>query len=492
MHYILPEDRHQLSLSNHMDKWISEENAVRLIDLLVDKIVLSNPDKFASKGQEQIGRKAFHPATMQKLYLYGYLNSICSSRKLEKECYRNIELMWLLGSLCPDHKTISDYRKDNKEAIRFVCISFRKFLKDQEYIGGNKVAYDGSRLKANASRETVTREWVDKRLAKLEENLSNYLERLQNNDIADDIEDQFSSLSKDLGVESVLLEKIADLQKQIEELHQHKAFMDSQNVACYAPADPDSRLMRTRDGFMPAYNMQTGVDDKNKMIVYAEVTNKGVDMNELLPNVEQTKEQLGITPSIIEADKGFGNINQIETIEKANPGTICAVPLQAVKKQKDDKKAGIRFEYDKENDCMICSEGRKLKLINSNKVKRGQHYSIYRGNCSGCSKRGQCTSSKQGRIVQRNHHQEWIDIYKERLKTRPFKKLISERKTIVEHPYGTIKLLMGRNPLRLRKRENVQTEIDIVTTVYNLKRLISIENLGNLLNTIQNFKWELV
>jgi transposase len=490
MHYISPADRHQLSLSNHMDEWVSLDNPVRFIDLLVEKLVSSNPEQFGSKGQDQIGRKAYQPATMQKLYLYGYLNGICSSRKLEQECSRNIELMWLLGNLHPDHKTISDYRKDNKEAIHFVCISFRKFLKEKEYIDGKKVAYDGTKLKANASQETITREWVEKRLIKLDEYLNKYLDQLQKNDIVDDLEEQLSQIADNLGVETALLQKIADLQQQVEQLQQHKAFMDAHDLNCYAPADPDARLMKTRNGFLPAYNMQSGVDDKNKMIIYAQLTEKGSDIDELKPNVDQTKDQLEITPQIIEADKGYANLDQIKAIEEKDEHPICAVPLQKGKQEKKDAKASIRFEYDEQNDCIICSEGRKLALKDKNKKKRNQKYFVYQGDCEGCAKRNQCTKSAKGRIVHRNHQQIWIDSYKNRIKTQEFKMLIKERKTIVEHPFGTIKSWMGKFPLRLRGKEKVQAEIDIFTTAYNIKRLISLENMENLLNMASNFPWK--
>jgi transposase/Fe-S cluster biogenesis protein NfuA len=489
MHYIIPADRHQLSLSNHMDEWVSLDNPVRFIDLLIDKLVIGNPDIFITKGQDQIGRKAYQPATMQKLFLYGYLNSICSSRKLENECLRNIELKWLLGDLHPDHKTISDYRKDNKEAIRFVCISFRKFLKEQGYIDAKKVAYDGSKLKANASREIITKRWVEKRLAKLDENLNKYLDQLQKTDIVEDLEEQLSQMSDNFGVETALLQKIADLQKQIEQLQQYKAFMDTHDLNSYAPSDPEARLMKTRDGFVPAYNMQTGVDDKNKMIIYAQVTNKVTDVDELQPNIEQTKEQLGLIPEIVEADKGFANFDQIQAIEK-DQQTTCVVPLPDVKQEKLDNKAEIHFEYDEKNDCMICSEGRKLPLISNNNKKRNQHYAVYQGNCSGCSKKEQCTKSKKGRTVHRNHQKKWIDSYKERSKHKSFKILTKERRTIVEHPFGTIKSWMGKFPLRLRGKEKVQAEIDIFTTAYNIKRLISLENMENLLNMASNFPWK--
>lgn len=490
MHYIEPENRFQLSLSSYLDGYVSQDNPVRFIDVFIDKLVKSNPEIFATKGKDQVGRKAYQPATLQKLYLYGYLNSICSSRKLERECSRNTEMMWLLGNLRPDHKTISDYRKDNKDAIRFVCISFRKFLKEHGYIDAQKVAYDGTKLKANASRETIKREWVEKRLNKLDEYLNKYLDQLQNNDIVEDIEDQISGLSERTGVETALLQKIADLQKQIEVLQNHKAFMVNHDLDCYAPADPEARLMKTRDGFVPAFNMQTGVDDKNKMFVFAQVTDKGVDTHELQPNVEQTKEQLGITPAIVEADKGFANLEQIKSIEE-NHSTICAVPLQEIKQEEKDKIAGVHFQYDESNDCIICSEGQKLTLIHKDKVKRGSHYAVYQGNCSGCPKKDQCTTSKKGRLVHRKHDQKWIDQYRKRINSQPFKILIKERKSIVEHPFGTIKYWMGKFPLRLRGKEKVQTEMDIFTTAYNLKRLMNIEKMENLLKMVQNYSWNL-
>lgn len=491
MHYIEPENRYQLSLSNHLDGFVSSDNPVRLIDLLVEKLIKSNPDQFITKGKDAIGRKAYQPATMQKLYLYGYLNSICSSRKLEKECSRNTELIWLLGNLHPDHKTISDYRKDNKDAIRFVCLSFRKFLKEQGYIDAKKVAYDGSKLKANASRETIHRDWVEKRLVKLEEYLTKYLDQLQKNDIADDIEEQFSELSDKLGVETALLEKIAALQQQVEELQKHKDFMDTHDLNCYAPSDPEARLMKTRDGFVPAYNMQTGVDNQNKMIIYAQVTNKGIDIDELQPNVEQTREQLGIIPAIVEADKGFANLEQIKAIEENHPQTLCVVPIPEIKQEEKDTQAGIKFTYDQQNDCIVCSGGRRLPLKIKDKIKRGQHYAIYQGDCSGCPKKDQCTTSKKGRMVHRNHQHSWIDGYRERLKSQSFKMLVKERKAIVEHPFGTIKHWMGKFPIRVRGREKVQTEIDIFTTAYNLKRLINIENMENLFKLIRKYNWEL-
>ncbi len=294
MHYVEPCDRDQLSLASSMNDWVDPENVVRLIDALVEQIVKAQPESFANRGQQELGRKAYRPETLLKLYLYGYLNGICSSRRLERECYRNMEVMWLLGQLRPDHKTISNYRKDNKDAIRTVCLAFRTFLKKQGFIEGHTVAYDGTKLKANASKETATRTGIEKRMKKLETELDKYLNQLQSNDIVEDIEDQLNALSEEYQVEPALLLKIAELQKQLEIMKAQKEFLNTNGLKSYAPADPEARLMKSRDGYLPAYNVQTGVDKKNKLIVVAEVTNSENDLKQLEPNVVRTVEQTGI------------------------------------------------------------------------------------------------------------------------------------------------------------------------------------------------------
>jgi len=489
MHYVEPCDRNQLSLANNMNDWVSPDNVVRLIDVLVDQVVKAQPGCFANRGLQELGRKAYRPETLMKLYLYGYLNGICSSRKLERECYRNVETMWLLGLLRPDHKTISDYRKDNPEAIRQICLSFRGFLKEQGFIGGHTVAYDGTKLKANASRETVKRTGLDKQLKKLETELDKYLNQLQNNDIVEDIEEQLNTLSVDYQVEPLLLQKIAELQKQLETLQAQKEFMKSEGLDCYAPADPDARIMKSRDGYIPAYNVQAGVDKKNKMIILAEVTNRPNDKAELPANIDQTVAQTGIIPTVVEADRGYANLDGIQAIEEKYEGTQCVVPLEKSPQEIKDQAADLAFTYDPTNDCYICSEGRELPLLTRNKKKRGELYNVYQGSCAGCPRKSSCTTSKRGRTIHRNVNKPWIDQYKQRLTQPAIKKKILERKTVAEHPFGTLKYLLGKIPLRLRGMGKVQIEVDIITTAYDLKRLISLESMENLLFRVQNHSW---
>ena len=183
MHFITPEDRNQFTLYGRLDDLISEDYPIRLLDALVDSIISSNIERFTQKGQTEIGRRAFHPGTLLKLYLYGYCNGIASSRKLEAESYRNIELLWLLGNLKPDHKTIADYRKDHEQEIKFITLEFRRFLKERGYIKGDIVSLDGTKIKAYANRDMLSIEKIEKLLENLQDKLDIYLKKLNFNDL---------------------------------------------------------------------------------------------------------------------------------------------------------------------------------------------------------------------------------------------------------------------------------------------------------------------
>ena len=222
MGYIQPLDRNQLTLPESLDSYISSENPVRLIDGFVDQFIKLHPDLSAYKGNSPTGRSAYSFGTLLKLYLYGYLNSISSSRKLERETLRNMELIWLLGNLHPDHKTIADFRSQQTSGIHECCLDFRRFLVSSGYISGKLVAVDGSKIKANVNRDGLTLDGINRQLALLDTRLEKYLHQLNENDLVETAHEQLSELSDELGVESSLLEKIARLSQQVEELQAEK------------------------------------------------------------------------------------------------------------------------------------------------------------------------------------------------------------------------------------------------------------------------------
>ena len=242
-------------------------------------------------------------------------------------------------------------------------------------------------------------------------------------------------------------------------------------------------------GKIPAYNGQTMVDKKNRMIILSEIRTETSDINQLKDNADDLKEQLDIEPGILDADKGYANYKEIKEIEE-NSNTKCFVPSVKNNKKEEDKKAGIKFIYDKENDEYECSQRKKLKLIQKNKKLRNNLYNVYQClECNECPLKAKCTKSKKGRRVNRNTIQDWIDKYKEWMLETKSKERIKKRKTIVEHPFGTIKWMMGQFHFLLKGKEKVQIEFDLYATVYNFKRLINIDKMELLLAKANNYTW---
>jgi len=487
MSHIQPKSRVQLTMPSVIDDYVSLDSYVRFIDAFVDKIVQIQSELLTDKGNAEVGRSAYQFTTLLKLYIYGFLNSISSSRKLERETQRNMEVIWLLGNLQPDHKTISDFRKDNKESIRKVTISFRKFLATEGYIAGKQVVTDGSKVKAYASKNTLSLKGIAHRMEQLESQLDKYLSQLNDNDTVESVEEQLSELSNELGIEPALLEKIAKLQEQVQTLEEQKQLLEKMGRDSIAPADPEAKIMKSKEGFYPAYNVQSTVDDKNHMIAQMDVTDHPNDYHDLESNMNALKEQLGITPETVLADKGYANEDQIQSLEES--GIKCIVPFPENAPDQKQIDAGITFEYDKKNDCYRCSQGQILTLKDKNLIKNHKVYNRYQGkDCGECPLKSKCTKSKIGRVIARRLDNEWLLKYKEKLKTKEYKEKIKLRKNYVEHPFGTIKYWMGQIPLLLRGKEKVQVEIDLYSTCYNLKRLINLETMDVLLLKIQN--WE--
>lgn len=486
MKYIEQLDRHQYQLMSSLDDLVEAEHPVRIIDQIVESIVINNKGRFEKERETLAGRPSYHESVLIKLYLYGYFNGISSSRKLEVETHRNKEVIWLLGGLRPDHWTISNYRKDNSENIKFVTKKFREFLKRSGYIKLKTVAIDGSKVKAYTNRDMLSKEKIESKLEGIGKKIEEYLGKIAQSDLRDDIIDELGSQDSSQLLNGKYLEKIIELQKQVEDLKKQKDILDKEGRNYISSSDTDARLMKSRDGKIPAYNVQIVVDSENKLIADSEVVTDEND-NAVLPKIiESIKEELGQLPEEALLDTGYNTPDLIEEVENNE-----AIRIYASQDNTARDKEAIKFEYDESNDEYKCSLGKRLTLFQSNKKLKKSHANVYQGiECEGCPIKSQCTNSKKGRIYHRYLNQQWRDQYKKKMLSRIGKKKISQRKAIVEHPFGTIKYLMGRIPLLLRGLEKVKTEINIYTTAYNLKRLTNLEIFENLVMKIENYKWK--
>jgi transposase len=483
-------NRYQLILENQLEDWVSKNNPVRFINALVLKLYKDKPGLFDNnKGHKKTGRKSYHPAAMLMLFLYGYMYRINSSRRLEQETYRNMEVIWLLGNEQPDHKTISDFRKDNSKLISSIAREFRLFLKSEGFIDGSLQAFDGTKIKAYTSKEFLNAKDIQKRMQEIEKDLQGYLDILDKNDRKDDLSEQEEDNQEIL----VLQDQVAQLKAQLKEQEALLAMMQKQGIKDYYANDPQAKRMKTLDGFLPAYNVQVGVDAKNKMITSGFVSTDEGDQHLLLANVEASKDQIGIYPDTALADKGYATSQEITAVEK-NEVTTCVVAMPETPNMKNEAE-GIYFEYNEQEDYFVCAKGEKL-ICTGTKIRKGKEVFIYRvvkNPCKHCPLFGKCTKDKvHGRKLEMKLNFKDLIKYRNRSKTEDYQKLVEKRKAIIEHVFGTIKMWMGKIPILLTSQKKVQIEVDLYATCYNLRRLFNISPMSDLLIKLENYTFKMV
>lgn len=469
------ESRDQSTLfPESLEDYVGEENTVRVIDVFIEELNLAEMG-FKGLTLKTTGRPKYHPATLLKLYLYGYLNRIQSSRRLETECQRNIELMWLLGKLAPNFKTIADFRNDNGDGIKNVCKTFVEVCRRLNMFEGATVAIDGSKFKASNNKgNNYTPKKVQFHIDRVEKNISRYLELLDEAD-----KEQVNSVK----IEATK-ERPSDFRNQLKELHEIKEQVENHPDKQISTTVPDSRLMKTQ-GFtrVVSYNVQSAVDTKNHLIVAHDVTNVP-DRGQLAPMTKLAQEALQKKDIMVLADKGYFSQPDLKaTIE------LGAEPIMPKTDTSSSEKKGIfnrsMFKYDADKDIYICPAGNELQ--NRMQVfEQGKYLDVYFNciACRDCKIRSQCTKSKKdARRIRRWVHEELTEQMLKKLEDAP--ELMLHRKQTVEHPFGSIKLWMGATHLLTRRFKNVSTEISLHVLTYNFRRMITIMGVRGLSNAIR-------
>lgn len=455
-----------------LDDYIREDNAVRVIDVFIDGIDLSGMGfKTAPKDT---GRPAYHPATMLKLYVYGYLNRIQSTRRLEREAGRNIELMWLLGRLAPDFKTISDFRKDNTKAIRLVCRDFVMVCRKLDLFSDAFVAIDGSKFKAvNNSDRNFTRAKLKRRLEQIDESIDRYLAQINS------VDRQESRVAKDKTER--LESKIAKLKEEIKRLNEIEIKLLATPDKQISLTDPDARSMITRGSGIVGYNVQTAVDTKHHLIVAHEVTNVGNDRAQLANMAAQAKEAMATDELAVVADRGYFSGKEIKACEDA--GIKAYLPKCQTSNNQAKGLFGKRdFIYKPENDEYECPAGERA-IYRFSRQEDGKMIRRYWSSaCTNCSMKLQCTTG-QYRRISRWEHEAVLDVVEARINQEPER--MTARRNTVEHPFGTIKLWMGYTHFQTRTLERVSAEMSLHVLAYNLKRMMNILGVSALIKAMR-------
>lgn len=475
MEHITGTPREQITLfPEAIEDYISQENPVRFIDALVDSLDLAALE-FQKVELADTGRPPYEPGDLLKLYIYGYLNRIRSSRRLEQETHRNLEVMWLLKKLSPDHKTISDFRKDNTSAIRQVCRQFVLLCQKMDLFGGELLAIDGSKFTAsNSNRRNFTKQRLKERIERIDTTVDEYLELLETNDR------QETTIPKhDQGT---LREKIASLKERAQDYKQLLESMEQTGQTQVSLTDPDSRMMNDRRQRDVSYNVQTVVDDKHKLILDHLVTNEANERTLLSRMAKSAKEILGVKQLEVCADKGYWSGTEIQECDENNIITYIPEHASTGKRRSNiptPEYAHTQFQYDKERDVYLCPQKQELKLTTQTWVHGRWRYEYRTSACKHCQLKSQCTTNKNGRYIYRSEFEEALQRARDRIRAHPEK--IEQRKCLSEHPFGTIKHGWNHRYFLLRGLDKVRTEASLSVLAYNIRRVITILTVSTLI-----------
>jgi transposase len=475
MAHISGHDRSQtLLFPESVDDYVGPDNPVRFIDVFVDGLDLAAAG-FVGVEPKATGRPGYAPADLLKLYIYGYLNRVRSSRRLEAETHRNIEVIWLLRCLKPDFKTIADFRRDNRAAFKPVFREFVLLCRRLDLFGRELLAVDGTRLKAvNNKDRNFTRASLERFIGQADERLADYLRRLDDSDVQEGGTGGGSRVPN-------LAEKIEAVRNKRDRLQSLLESLERSGEDQISLTDPDSRAMAAHTRVAVGYNAQVAVDAKHKLIVEQEITNQVLDLGLLTQTAAPAKEILSVERIDVVADRGYFKFEDIEACEAAGMTPYVPKP-QRGSAVREGFFAKDEFRYDPAEDVYMCPAGERLspKYKSKSRDLTKIDYSN-RSACLACSLRPRCTNSF--RRVSRLENEAVLDRMAARLKARP--EILGARRDAVEHPFGSIKQWMNQGAFLMKGLENVRAEFSLTALAYNLRRVINILGVGAMIAAVR-------
>lgn len=472
-HIVGPDRTQAILLPDVLDDYVTPDNPVRFLDAFVAQLDLAGLG-FQRAVPAETGRPGYAPGDLLRLYLYGYLHRIRSSRRLEQETHRNVELMWLLGRLTPDFKTIADFRRDHPPALKAVCREFILLCRRLDLFGGELLAIDGSKFRAVNARD---RSYTAPRLAKLMQDIDTTLAAYcRDLETQDQREAHLAAPTA-----AALREKIATLQQRRQRYAGFRAELTARGVSALSLTDPDSRPMVSGAGIEICYNVQTAVDAKHKLIVAETVTNAAADRAQLSPLATAAQAILHAPAPVVVADQGYYHGAEIKACLDAGITPLVPRPVTSANAAlglytKDD------FRYEPVADAYRCPAG-ALLTYRTTTVELGRTIKNYRTRaCTNCGLKARCTRNKEGRKLTRWVHEELLEAMAQRLRAQP--EVFAQRKCLAEHPYGTMKRSMDQGYFLLKGLAKVRGEFSLTTLAYNLKRVIKLLGVPRLLEAV--------
>jgi len=469
-------DRYQMNLMpQSIEEYISEDNPVRAYDAFVEALdfrqlgIDVNPDK--------VGNSEYDPCSMFKLLVYGYSYGVRSSRKLERECHHNLAFIWIMGGMKPDHKTIAEFRRNNKQALQRVLRQSARMCIKLDLIAGNVLFVDGTKIRASAGKDrTHDRTYYEKLMSKLDSRIEQLLVDCETTDQTEEGSSSYVVMDKELAKSQNLKERIKEVLASFEE--------DDRKYT--NQTDPDCRLIKSIQGKHASYNIQSVVDDKHGLIVHAEATAEVNDRNQFARQIDQANDVLEKPCKTACADAGYADTDELAKIDEQGVKVIVPSQRQALHEE-EGPFSKTHFTYNKDLDCYFCPQGHTLTYRRIEKKKNHLIYQIKnRKLCYACQHYGQCTQAKSGRSIARLHNEDIKLKLEAQYEEASSQEIYKRRKTRVEHPFGHIKRNLKTDAFLLRRKGGVQAEASILATCFNMARMITIFGVGNLIEKFRS------
>ena len=469
-------DRYQMNLMpQSIEEYISEDNPVRAYDAFVEALdfrqlgIDVNPDK--------VGNSEYDPCSMFKLLVYGYSYGVRSSRKLERECHHNLAFIWIMGGMKPDHKTIAEFRRNNKQALQRVLRQSARMCIKLDLIAGNVLFVDGTKIRASAGKDrTHDRTYYEKLMSKLDSRIEQLLVDCETTDQTEEGSSSYVVMDKELSKSQNLKERIKEALASFEE--------DDRKYT--NQTDPDCRLIKSIQGKHASYNIQSVVDDKHGLIVHAEATAEVNDRNQFARQIDRANDVLEKPCKTACADAGYADTDELAKIDEQGVKVIVPSQRQALHEE-EGPFSKTHFTYNKDLDCYFCPQGHTLTYRRIEKKKNHLIYQIKnRKLCHACQHYGQCTQAKSGRSIARLHNEDIKLKLEAQYEEASSQEIYKRRKTRVEHPFGHIKRNLKTDAFLLRRKDGVQAEASILATCFNMARMITIFGVGNLIEKFRS------
>ncbi len=475
MAYRYGKRKQNMLLPQCIEDYVGENHPVRVYDAFVDAL------DFGALGieldEEKVGNAEYDPRAMMKLLVYGYSYGVRSSRKLERETHNNLAFVWLMGGLKPDHKTIAEFRRRNRGALKKVLRQCAGVCLKLGLIAGNALFVDGTKVRANAGRsQTHDQAWYEGLLREVEDRIERLVEEGETDDEREEGEESWVDTDSEL-------RKAESLKSRVEEVL--KCFEETGRKAINL-TDPDCALMHGVQGSHASYNLQNVVDDRHGLIVHTEPVGESSDVNQFARQIGQANEVLGKRCEVACGDAGYADTEELGKID--SQGIKVVVPSQRQALHEEEGPFGkSRFRYEKEEDCYRCPAGKRLDYVGTDRRTGKRHYRVGdKKICRGCEHYGGCTNSKKGRKIIRLPQEELKQKLEEQYEASP--EVYARRKKRVEHPFGHIKRNLGVNAFLLRGRSGVAAESSLLTTCFNLARMMTIMGVGRLIEQLGEFR----